>query len=255
MRVSIITVVFNGASTIRDCIKSVVEQSYPDIEYIIVDGGSTDGTVEIVKEFGSKIAVFTSESDRGIYDAMNKGINMATGDVVGILNADDFYRDNLVIGKVVDQLKVSNADGLYADLIYVDATNPSTVKRYWKSGNYHREKFLYGWMPPHPTFFLTKASYIAFGTYRLDLGSAADYELMLRMAFKHVLTITYLPQVITVMREGGVSNRSITNRMKANQNDRKAWVINDIRPLLFTLWLKPIRKISQFFNLPKVTVK
>ncbi len=253
MKVSIITVVFNGEKTIRSCIDSVLKQSYNDIEYIIIDGKSTDKTPEIVKSYGTKIAVFLSEKDAGIYDAMNKGISLATGEVIGILNADDFYYDSFVIEHIVDKLKQTNAEAIYGDLIYVNANDTRRVTRYWKSGNYQRRNFLFGWMPPHPTFFLRSSSYKKFGTYRLDLGSAADYELMLRMMYKHGISVAYQPQITTVMRTGGVSNKSLDNRLKANTSDRMAWSLNGIKPYWFTLWLKPLRKVLQFVYKPKYT--
>lgn len=252
MKVSIITVVFNGERTIRDCIESVLGQSYGNIEYIIVDGKSTDKTPEIVRNYGTKIAVFISEKDAGIYDAMNKGIAKATGEVIGILNADDFYRDSLVIEKVISKLNQTTSDGIYGDLIYVDSKDTQHIKRYWKSGEFNRNKFLYGWMPPHPTFFLRRASYEQFGYYRTDLGSAADYELMLRMMYKYSIKMTYLPEIVTVMRVGGVSNKTVGNRLKANQSDRAAWQLNGLKPYWFTLWLKPIRKVLQFVYKPKL---
>jgi glycosyltransferase involved in cell wall biosynthesis len=250
MKVSIITVVFNGEKTIKDCIDSVVNQTYSHIEYIIIDGKSTDNTINIIREYGAKIAVFVSEKDEGIYDAMNKGISLATGDIIGILNADDFYRKMDGIQKIVRQFETTQADALYGDLIYVNAENTQQIRRYWQAGKYSLKKFLYGWMPPHPTFFLKNASYKQFGGYRLDLGSAADYELMLRMLYKHRLKATYYPDIVTVMRTGGVSNSSVNNRMKANQSDREAWVVNELKPYWFTLWLKPLRKVFQFILKP-----
>lgn len=251
MKVSIITVVFNGEQTLGSCIESVLNQSYHDIEYIVIDGKSTDNTPKIVANYGTKIAVFISEKDQGIYDAMNKGIAQATGEVIGILNADDFYADNQVIEKLVTKLKETDADGIYGDLVYVDANDTTQVKRYWKSGGFDRKKFLFGWMPPHPTFFVKKASYERLGTYRLDLGSAADYELMLRFLYKQRLKVTYLPEIVTVMRTGGVSNKTVGNRLKANQSDREAWHLNELKPYWFTLWLKPLRKVLQFVYKPK----
>lgn len=251
MKVSIITVVFNGEQTLRSCIESVLNQSYHDIEYIVIDGKSTDSTPDIVASYGTKVAVFISEKDSGIYDAMNKGIAQATGDIIGILNADDFYDDSTVIKKIVAKLKETRADGIYGDLVYVDADDTSLIKRYWRSGEFERKKFLFGWMPPHPTFFVKKASYEQFGTYRLDLGSAADYELMLRFLYKYRLKVAYLPQIVTQMRAGGVSNKTVGNRLKANQSDREAWRLNGLRPYWFTLWLKPLRKVLQFVYKPE----
>lgn len=251
MKVSIITVVYNAENTIRDCIESVLKQSYKNIEYIIIDGKSTDKTPAIIEEYGMKIAVFLSEKDNGIYDAMNKGIAQATGDVIGILNADDFYSSLSVISKIVEKLNVTQADGIYGDLIYVDNQNTKQIKRYWKSGRFSKTQFLYGWMPPHPTFFLKRASYKQFGVYRTDLGSAADYELMLRMMYKFNIKMAYLPEIITTMRTGGVSNKTVGNRVKANRNDRLAWQLNGLKPYWFTLYLKPIRKVLQFVYKPK----
>lgn len=246
MKISIITVVYNGESTIKNCIESVLSQDFEAIEYIIVDGSSTDGTKDIVLSYGSRISKFMSEPDSGIYDAMNKGIRMATGDVVGILNADDFYAGTTIISDVAKAITESGADGCYGDLNYVDASDESIVKRNWVSGTYKTNSFLMGWMPPHPTFFVKKQCYNDFGDFRLDMGSAADYEIMLRMVLKNGIKITYLPKVLVKMRTGGVSNSSVMNRIAANKNDRRAWQINQLRPWFFTLWLKPIRKITQF---------
>lgn len=246
MKVSIITVVFNGAPTIKSCIDSILGQDYGEIEYIIVDGGSTDGTVELVKSYGNRINQFVSEPDKGIYDGMNKGIKMATGDVIGILNADDFYASNTVISRIAEAMKLNLADGAYGDLEYVDAVNHNLVKRNWKSGEYVANSFLNGWMPPHPTFFLKRSFYSQYGSFRLDLGSAADYELMLRMIHKIGIKLTYIPEVLVKMRVGGVSNSNLANRITANRNDRKAWKVNELKPHFYTLWLKPFRKVLQF---------
>ncbi|MBE9463050.1 glycosyltransferase family 2 protein [Dyadobacter subterraneus] len=246
MKVSIITVVYNGAATIRHCIESVLSQNFDSIEYIIVDGNSTDGTKEIIASYGSKISKFISEPDKGIYDAMNKGVKLATGDVVGILNADDFYADANIISDVVKAMNQSDADACYGDLNYVDGQNETVIKRNWVSGQYKPNSFLMGWMPPHPTFFVKKKCYEQFGDFRLDMGSAADYEIMLRFIFKYGIKLTYIPKVLVKMRTGGVSNNTLKNRIKANNNDRKAWRVNDIKPWFFTLLLKPVRKIVQF---------
>ncbi len=250
MKVSIITVVFNGAATIRDSIESVLAQTYTDIEYIIIDGKSTDGTVEIVQSYGAKIAYFQSGPDKGLYDAMNKGICRATGDIIGILNADDFYRNQNVIAHLVQRFKDTGADGVYADTVYVDALDTNRIKRYWQANPYRPGAFRWGWMPPHQTFFVKRSVYERFGYFSLDLGSAADYELMLRVIHKNGIHLEYLPEVVVVMRVGGISNRSIANRIAANRNDRKAWEINGLKPYFFTLWLKPLHKILQFVRRP-----
>jgi glycosyltransferase involved in cell wall biosynthesis len=246
MRVTIITACYNSSATIADTIKSVLAQSHPNIEYIIVDGQSSDNTLEIVKSFGNKISKTISEKDRGIYDALNKGIALATGEVIGILHADDFYADADVIKNVVAQFYATAADALYADLQYVNRTDINKVKRYWKSGAYKHGMFLNGWMPPHPTFFLRTKCYQKFGNYSMLFTTAADYELMLRMLHKHKITITYLPQVIVKMRTGGVSNVSIKNRIRANAEDKMAWQLNNLKPRFYTFLVKPLRKIFQF---------
>ena len=248
MKVRIITIAYNSGATIEDTIKSVVAQDYPNIEYIIIDGASKDNTLEIVERYRDRIAVVVSEKDKGIYDAMNKGVEHATGDIIGILNSDDHYYDHTVISEVVHKFKTEHCDGLYADLIYVDRDNPEKVIRYWKSGNYTPGKFLLGWMPPHPTFFVKREIYEKYGLYSTDLRSAADYEFMLRVIHRHKITLSYMPRILTRMRVGGMSNVSLKNRWRANMEDRRAWRMNGIKPRWYTLSLKPISKIIQFLN-------
>ena len=246
MKVSIITVSYNSEQTIEDTIVSVVDQSYKNIEYIIVDGGSSDGTVDIAKKYTDKIFKIISEKDKGIYDAMNKGIAIATGNIVGILNSDDIYYDNKVIEDVVTLFQKENTDSVYADLQYVNKENTNIVSRIWKSGLYQQGKFLKGWMPPHPTFFVKNELYKKLGNYNTSLQSAADYELMLRFIHRHNIKISYLPRTIIKMRAGGKSNITLKNRIKANIEDRKAWKLNGIKPNFFTLFRKPLSKIFQF---------
>jgi glycosyltransferase involved in cell wall biosynthesis len=248
MKISIVTISFNSEETIEDTIRSVVSQSYENVEYIIVDGASKDRTMEIVKKYKDGIAKVISEPDKGIYDAMNKGVNAATGDVVGILNSDDIYAGSDVLEKVVGKFQRESCDALYADLVYVDRKNTDDVKRYWKSGEFKQGIFKKGWMPPHPTFFVKKECYLKFGVYNTDLKSAADYELMLRFLHKHVISVSYLPEVITKMRVGGESNVSLKNRIRANKEDRLAWKLNGLKPGPLTLTRKPLSKISQFFK-------
>jgi glycosyltransferase involved in cell wall biosynthesis len=251
VKVSIITVVYNGQACIQRCIESVLGQDYADIEYIIVDGNSKDNTLSIIKKYEDRISRVISEPDQGIYDAMNKGVEVASGEVIGILNADDEYMHSQVISRVVSTFKHNQGDAVYGNLEYVKHLPDNTIEtvRKWRSGLYKDGAFLKGWMPPHPTFFVKKEVYEKFGTFRLDLGSAADYELMLRMIHKHKISIVYIDETITRMSVGGVSNRSIKNRIIANQNDRKAWKVNDLKPAFYTLYLKPLRKILQFFKL------
>ncbi len=246
MKCTIITVSYNAVDTIESTIKSVLSQDYNDIEYIIIDGNSSDGTKEIIFQFESKISKWISEKDNGIYDAMNKGIQLATGDIIGILNADDLYSSNDIVSKVVQQFNRSNADALYGDLKYVLKNDITKTIRFWKSGEYSDGKFLYGWMPPHPTFFVKKNTYNQLGLYRTDMPSAADYELMLRFIHVNKVKLTYLPELITIMREGGVSNKSLMNRWKANRDDLRAWQVNNVKPNPFTLILKPLSKLIQF---------
>ncbi len=248
MKISIITITYNSEETLEDTIKSVVSQSYKNIEYIIIDGGSTDGTMDIVNKYKEFISIIVSEPDKGIYDAMNKGVNKATGNLVGILNSDDFYTNDNVLQNIAS--RIGTNDGIYADLVYVDRVNTDKIIRYWKSKEYKEGSFLKGWMPPHPTFFIRKEIYNKYGTYNLSLKSAADYELMLRLIHKEKISITYLPEIITKMRVGGQSNASLSNRLKANKEDRMAWDINNINPKFYSLYLKPIRKIGQFLKKP-----
>ena len=246
MKVSIITISYNSEETIEDTIRSVVNQDYPNIEYIIIDGASTDSTLSIVKKYEDDIAKIISEPDKGIYDAMNKGVEAATGDIIGILNSDDIYASDKVISSIVNT--IGEKDSVYADLVYVDRENTDKITRYWKSGEYKEGLFKKGWMPPHPTFFLRKECYNKYGVYNLELKSAADYELMLRMIHKHKISVAYLPETITKMRVGGQSNVTLKNRIKANKEDRKAWVINGLKPGPLTLTMKPVRKITQFLK-------
>jgi len=246
-KISIITVSFNSAQTIGDTLQSIAGQSYPNIEHIIVDGASTDQTMQIVAGF-PHVTKCHSEKDEGIYFAMNKGIAMASGDVIGILNADDLYADNGVIAKVAAVFEDPAVDATYADLVFVDREDVSEVVRTWKSGPFKRSSMYNGWMPPHPTFFVRRSLYEKYGLFNTILRSAADYELMLRFLLKHEINLSYIPQTIINMRQGGKSTASISNRIKANVEDRKAWRMNALKPHFFTLILKPLRKIKQFIS-------
>ncbi len=248
MKISIITVTYNAVTTIEETIQSVLNQSYQHIEYIIIDGGSSDGTEAIIEKYADKIAYHVSEPDGGIYFGMNKGVAACTGDYIGILNADDVYASNGIISKVVELLQTSKSSTLYGDLDYVAEDNLDDVVRKWISGSFNRKSFLRGWMPPHPTFFVQKGLYDKYGVFNTSFKISADYELMLRFLVKNSLSAAYLPQTLIKMRVGGVSNSSLKNRLQANKEDRKAWKINGLRPKWFTLLMKPASKVMQFLK-------
>ncbi|MFK8045581.1 MAG: glycosyltransferase family 2 protein [Crocinitomicaceae bacterium] len=247
-KISIITVAYNAEAFLEDTIKSIISQTYQNIEYIIIDGQSSDRTLEICKKYKNNIDILVSEPDKGLYDAMNKGVKKATGDVIGILNADDFYNSENVLEDVSELFTDSKVDCSYGDLVYVNPDNTNKIVRTWISGNYKNNAFLKGWMPPHPTFFIRKKHYETFGAYSLKLKSAADYELMLRMLHKEKLTAVYLDKVLVRMRTGGVSNASFINRFKANKEDKLAWEMNGLKPAPFTLIRKPLSKLKQFIK-------
>ena len=247
MKVSIITVSYNSAETIKDSIESVLNQTYKNIEHIIIDGNSTDGTIEIIKSYGNKIHKFISEPDNGIYDAMNKGINLASGNIIGILNSDDFYFDNNIIAKVMNEFRTQDVDSVFGDLIYIDKNNTDNIIRYWKSQQYKKNLFQNGWHPAHPTFFVKREIYEKYGNFNLDFLIASDYELMLRFLEKHKITSSYIPEILVKMRTGGESNR-IQNIFQANIESYKAWKINNLKinPIVFLK--KPLSKILQYFK-------
>ena len=246
MKVSVITVVFNNKHTLKDTIDSVLQQDYANIEYIIVDGGSTDGTIELIKSYGERICKFISEPDNGLYDAINKGIKLATGEVVGLLHSDDLFSNSNVISKIVAAFKDSGADSVYGDLHYVDKEDTQKVIRNWRSGYYSKGKFERGWMPPHPTFYVKRKVYLVHGLYDTGFKSAADYELMLRLLYKVGISANYIKDTLVHMRVGGESNRSLFNRIRANKEDHQAWIKNQLRPYFYTRLLKPLRKIHQY---------
>lgn len=247
MKISVITVCYNSVSTIEATILSVLQQSYATIEYIVVDGDSNDGTKSVLEKYRDKITKIVSEKDKGLYDALNKGIKLATGDVIAFLHADDFYTDPTVIEKYVKVFEGGNYDAVYANLFYVDADDTTKVKRKWNSGEYNHGAFLNGWMPPHPTLFVRKEIYEKYGSFNTDFKTSADYELMLRLIHKHKIKLGYLKEFTVKMRVGGQSNSSLNNRIKANLEDRRAWEVNQLKPRFYTLLLKPFRKITQFF--------
>jgi len=244
-KISLITVAYNAESTISRCIESVIGQNFKNIEYIIIDGGSTDKTIDVINQYKSKIDILVSEPDKGIYDAMNKGIKLASGDIVGVLNADDFFADEEVLSAVSLAFEQLDVNIVYADLDYVD--NFDKVIRKWRSGGYKHGQFNRGWMPPHPTFYCKRVLFEQFGFYSLDYGTAADYELMLRYMHLKRIKAFYLKKVIIKMKIGGISNKSFRNRVKGLFFDLRAMRNNEILLPLVTLIFKPLRKVIQYF--------
>jgi len=248
LKISIITSVYNSSQTIEECINSVSLQTYPIIEHIIIDGGSTNETLKIIREYAekNKNIMWISEKDEGIYDALNKGIRIASGEIIGILHSDDIFATVDSISKVVEIFKNEDVDCCYSDLIYVDRKDVNKVIRYWKAGEYKREKFKFGWMPPHTTFFCKKCIYEKYGLLNTDLPLAADYELMLRFIYKYNVRVAYIPEVLVKMRYGGTSRPGIYTIGSIIEN-YKAWKINELRYPI-TMLLKPFSKIGQFLK-------
>ena len=247
-KISIITVVFNNKQTIRNAIDSVLSQTYPNIEYIIIDGNSSDGTVEVLHEYASQINVIVSETDNGIYDAMNKGLKLATGDVIGILNSDDIYANYSILSEVMNHFnRDSSLDILYGDLVYVKQDNVSQIVRTWKSIPYYSCFFEKGNVPPHPSLFLTSKVYSLAGYFNLEYRLASDYEFMLRIFKKFNFKSKYIPTLIVKMRLGGVTNTNFKNILDGNKEIYNAWIENSFSFPLLLMPLRLIKRISQFF--------
>mgnify|MGYP001193319294 CR=1 FL=1 len=252
LKISIITVSFNSVITIKDTIKSVISQDYNNIEYIIIDAGSNDGTIDVIKEYEEHISYFSSEYDNGIYEGMNKGIAAAKGDVIGIINSDDFYPNSFVISNVVKTFEKKRCDAVYGDLVYVKFFDINKIVRYWQAGEYTVKKIKNGWMLPHPTFFVKKYLYDKYGYYNTDLKTAADYEMILKLLYRYNVKTIYIPMILVTMRIGGASNSSILNRIRANKEDGLAWTKNQLNKPILVRIKKPLQKVKQFFLRPKL---
>jgi glycosyltransferase involved in cell wall biosynthesis len=250
MKVSIITVTYNSARFLGDCIRSVQMQNYKNIEHIIIDGKSTDGTIGIIKKYEAGIAKWVSETDKGMYDAINKGMAMATGDVIGILNSDDVLDNDHVIFNIVKEFITHKTDAVYGDLEYVAQDDTDKVLRVWKGHAFDRKRFEHGWMPAHPTFYVKRKVVEKYGGYETHYFSAADYELMARYLYLHHISASYLPKLIVRMRVGGASNASLKQRLRANRRDYLAMRRNKIPFAFVVSILKPLIKLHQF-RIPK----
>jgi glycosyltransferase len=245
MKVSIITSVFNNKETIADAIDSVLSQDYKNIEYIVIDGGSSDGTVDIVKSYGDRVSKFISEKDRGIYDGLNRGLSLASGGVVGFLHSDDIYAKRSIISEVVERFEKGCA-GVYGDLVYTTKIDTDRIIRYWKSREFDISLLKKGWMPPHPTLFLKKEIYDRVGGFDLDFKIAADYDFMLRV-LKENPNVCYMDKILYKMRLGGESNKSLKNIINKSKEDYRALKKNGIGGIC-TLLSKNFSKLGQFIK-------
>ncbi len=247
VKVTIITVCYQSAHTLRDAIDSVLCQQGVDIEFVVVDGRSSDGTVELLKEYGSRITRWVSEPDGGIYDAMNKGVSMATGDLIGFLHADDLLAHSRIIADMLDIVEKNNADVIYGDLVYVQKDNPAQIVRYWKSKPFVLSLLRKGWMPPHPTVYIRKELFDKTGFFNVTYRISADYDFLLRLLSTPSIRVAYLPQIVVRMRVGGASNRSIGNIIRKSKEDYWALHRNQIGGI-GALLNKNFSKIGQFFK-------
>jgi len=245
MKISIITVAYNSAKTIKDTLDSVAKQTYPNIEHIIVDGASKDSTLEIVKEFGKRVATVISEPDKGIYDAMNKGIKVATGDIIGILNSDDFFTSDDVIATIAQAFEENDIDALYGDVHYVNPDNLEKSVRYYSSAIFRPNLFRFGFEPGHPTFYMKRSCYEAHGLYAIDYVIAADYDLMIRYLYKEKIPYKYIKKDMVTMRTGGVSTKSFSNRILGNKEIVRACRKYGIYTNFFLVNLKYFYKIFE----------
>ncbi len=246
MRLSVVTAVLNRIDTLQACLESVAGQTHPEVEHVLIDGGSTDGSVELLQRWADRLGHFVSEPDRGLYDAVNKGVAAATGDAIGILGADDVYATPATLAHVAQALERTGADSCYGDLLYVSASDPARVIRTWISGDYRPGAFRRGWMPPHPTFFVRREVYQRFGLYDTRFRIAADYELMLRLLERERITTCYLPEVVVRMRLGGTSNRGLRQLVRKSREDLRAWRQNGMRGGRRAVACKNLVKLPQF---------
>jgi glycosyltransferase len=244
LQVSVITAVKNRASTLGACLRSVQAQTWRDIEHIVVDGGSTDGTLGVLAASRARLAKLICEPDRGVYDALNKGIREASGDIVGFMHADDEFASEHTLARVARAFEDPGVDAVYGDLVYVRRDEPDRIVRYWRAGRYTREQLANGWMPPHPTFYVRRNVYRQFGAFDTRFKIAADYENMLRILWRGGVQAAYIPEVMVRMRVGGMSNQLLNLFLKSRE-DYAALRQNGIGALQ-ALLLKNVTKLPQF---------
>ena len=246
MKISIITAVFNNRDTVAEALDSVLSQSHGDNELLVIDGGSTDGTLDALSRYVDRVAFFVSERDDGIYDALNKGIANATGDVVGFLHSDDLMADECVLERVAEAFADPAVDAVYGDLVYVSRNDPANVVRHWKAGPFNVNQLRWGWMPPHPTFYVRRQLYEHLGRFDISYRIAADYDCMLRFLMSGI-RVAYIPELLIKMRVGGASNRSLSSLLAKSREDYQVISRHGMRPLS-TLLAKNIRKLPQFLG-------
>lgn len=242
-KVTIITAVLNNREFIRYAVESVLSQKYSNLEYIVKDGGSTDGTLDVLAAYGSRIRVVSNRDD-GVYDALNCGIELATGEIIGCIHSDDYYADNDLVGRMVAAMVRTGAEVGWGDLVYMDRKGQRVIRR-WRSSPHRPGKFFYGWHPPHPTVFVTRRAYQQYGAFRIDFRIAADYELMLRLLEKHQLKSCYLSENVAVMRWGGASSRPGSMLWYARLETLRAWKVNGLRGGMVASILKQASKLGQ----------
>lgn len=250
MKISVVTVVYNNADTIADAVRSVLEQDHAELEHVVIDGASTDGTLEALAPYREGIAHLVSEPDDGIYDAMNKGIRSSSGEIVGFLNADDMFLHPGVVSRIAREFEESGADTTFGDLVYVEPENTDRVIRYYRSDKFRPRRLAWGWMPPHPTFYARRACFERVGCFKTDYAIAADYELVIRFLLKHGLSYSYIPETLIKMRAGGVSSRNLKSNWILNQEIIRGCRENGIGTNHFMVWSKYFRKVFQLVDRP-----
>lgn len=249
LKVTIITPTLNAAGTLAETIESVIAQDYNNVEHIIIDGKSTDASPSILQKYADRIDRLICEPDNGLYDAMNKGIKLATGDIIATLNSDDTYTNSTAVTRMVNLIESSNLDAAYADLIYVNPADPDRPTRFWRPGQYQKNAFARGWVMPHPTFFCRRTIYDCFGTFNPAFRIAADFELMLRFVEKHRIKIGYLPETIVKMRTGGKAN-TISGIIRGNREIIRSFRLNGLKISPWFFLCKPVAKIAQLLKRP-----
>lgn len=247
LKISVITAVVNRVDTITQALASMQRQTWKQVEHIVIDGASTDGTLRVIEGQRDRLAVLVSEPDHGIYDALNKGFALASGDVVGLMHSDDFYADERVLERVALAFADPAVDGVYGDLDYVAKADPTRIIRRWRSGTYQRSRLAWGWMPPHPTLFLRRAVIEQWGGFDTSFRIAADYDAMLRYLARGRIRLHYIPEVLVKMRVGGESNRSLPRILRKSREDYMALRRNEVGGLWALAW-KNLSKLGQFFG-------